>query len=225
MNEVNPWVTVAAACLLTVARTANGQVIDNPFVKASPEIKAVIPREQSVSQADATPAIPRNKQELEQALRGQRAEYQQFQRSVERMISGGSEVAANDREWSDIRTLQWLSRDLQKHVDAGDWNRAADVKQRMQVAIQRSQVVVADAPRRKAEQERAEQERQHRELMAQRERQHKEDMAQRARQNQAIVNQLQYSSASRSSAPTYPVPIRPPTITNGHKSKHRGSSK
>jgi hypothetical protein len=220
MKMAYPWATLAAAWCLTVVSAATGQVIDNPFVKTSPEKNAASQQVQSVSPADATPAIPKTKPEFQQVPGTPRSEYQQFQRSVATMISNGSEVAANDRERSDIRTLQWLSRELQKHVDAGDWNRAAEVKQRMQVAIQRSQVVAADAPRRKAEQE----ERRHRELVAQRERQHQEEMAQSARQNQAIINQLQFSSAAaRSSAPTtYSAPVPPTIINYGYRSRRSG---
>ena len=114
------------------------------------------------------------------------AEYKEFQRSVEKVISTAREVAATDQERNDLRTLEFLLQDIRKHVAAADWTKAADAKRRMQIALQRSEKVAADAPRRKA----AAEQRRHRELVNQRERQHREEMNQRNRQQQELLNEI-----------------------------------
>jgi hypothetical protein len=106
----------------------------------------------------------------------QRAEYREFEKNIEKMISTGREAAANQREQSDLRTLEWLLREFKKQVAAGDSKGADQTMDRMNVALQRSRKVVADAPRRKAERERAEAERRHREEMNQRRQHHRELM-------------------------------------------------
>ena len=114
-----------------------------------------------------------------------------FQGSLETAISIGREVARTERERGDLKTLEFLLCDYKKHVAVGDWSRADEVRGRMQVVIKRNESLVADAARRKAQQERAIRERQHRELMAQRERQHQEQLKKLDRQLQNMLIQLQ----------------------------------
>jgi hypothetical protein len=118
---------------------------------------------------------------------GQSADdYKDLQRSVEKAISGSSGVVASEQERADLKTLQFLLQDLRKQVAASDWKRANETQRKMQIALQRSEKVAADAPRRKA----AEEQRRHRELVQQRERQHREEMNQRNRQQQQLINEI-----------------------------------
>ena len=103
-------------------------------------------------------------------------DYDDFRQSVEKVIADATTAAASDAERADIRTLQFLLRELNQQISAGDWKRAADVKNRMQVALTRSRAVAADGPRRKAEQDRIDAER------AQRERQRQDEKKIRAEQ-------------------------------------------
>jgi hypothetical protein len=112
-----------------------------------------------------------------------RTEYLDFLRSADQTVAAGMAAAASDRERGDLRTVQFLSQELRKQVAAGNWNRAAETKSRMTVALQRSGAVAADAPRRQAEQERLHKQR----VLAAQERARKD----REFQHQQLMNRLQ----------------------------------
>lgn len=115
-------------------------------------------------------------------------EYDDFRQSVEKVISEATSAAASNAERDDIRTLEFLLRELNQQISAGDWKRAAEVKSRMQVALTRSQAVASDGPKRKAEQDRIDTERRQREEQKQRERQKKDEQAIRALQKLDLMN-------------------------------------
>jgi|GEM_PF-6833714 len=157
-------VVAIAALAVCAAGLATSGTAKEPATGATPSVTSVDPRQQ---QAEA------------------------FQSSLETAISIGREVARTEKERGDLKTLEFLLGDYKKHVAAGDWSRADEVRSRMQVVIKRNESLVADAARRKAQQERAIRERQHRELMAQRERQHQEQLKKLDWQVQNMLIQLQ----------------------------------
>jgi len=120
-----------------------------------------------------------------------RQEFSEFAQSVDSTIRGASAVARTQKERGDVRTLQFLLRDLNKHIAAGNWAQATDVRNKMRAALARGGAVAADGPRRVAEQ----QERRHQEQLNQQNRQHQEAMRQRDRIHQEDMlqrYQLQY---------------------------------
>ena len=142
---------------------------------------------------------------------GQSADdYQEFFKSVESIVAKGREVAATQQEQADLRILQWNLGQLKTFVAKGDWTSAEHLKRRMEASLKRGAAVAADAPRRKAARERAEQERRHREVMSQNERQHKELMSEvRNRANPPVI----YTQPRSSYTPVYTP--RTTTVTRG----------
>lgn len=120
--------------------------------------------------------------------RERRREHQEFQNFVEGIVGRSSSAVANERERSDVKTLQWLLRDYRKHIADGNWNRADDVKKRMNVVLQRTESVAVDAPRRHEEEKQKQADRRHRAELKQRERHHREQLQQRERQFQELRN-------------------------------------
>lgn len=115
-----------------------------------------------------------------------RSEFSRFANSVQKTIEQGTAVARNNKERQDFRTLEFLLRDLNKSINSGDWAKAAQLQDKMKVALHRGGIVSSDAPRRKAEEERIQRERDR----AQRERHHREQMSQRSQQHQELMNRL-----------------------------------
>ena len=148
---------------------------------------------------EGTKAAPAGQQLTTVDPRQQQAE--EFQSSLETAISVGREVARTEKERGDLKTLEFLLGDYKKHVADGDWSRADEVRSRMQVVITRNGSLVADAARRKAQQERLMRERQHRELMAQRERHHREQMLRIDRRTQDLLIRLQLQPGVRIGVP------------------------
>lgn len=118
--------------------------------------------------------------------REKQTEFSEFRRQVAQMIQQGSAAAQSKREQDDFKVLQFLLRDLDRYIASAEWDKAGLVRDRMKISLQRAGWVVQDAPRRKAEQERLQFERE----QAQRERQHREQMRQRERQHQELMNRL-----------------------------------
>lgn len=115
----------------------------------------------------------------------------EYAERIEKIIKEAHEVAVTDQEKADLRILEWNLKEFKKFAAKKDFKSAAYVKKRMQASLPRSTSVATDAPRRKAEWERAERERQHREIVRQNERNHQELMNQlRIQQQQDIINQL-----------------------------------
>ena len=135
-------------------------------------------------------------------------DYDDFRQSVEKVIADATTAAASDAERGDIRTLQFLLRELNQQISAGDWKRAADVKNRMQVALTRSRAVAADGPRRKAEQDRIDAERAQREERKQRERQRQDEKTIRALNKLDIMNRPDLMNRPSCQKPAR-YPLRP----------------
>ena len=114
------------------------------------------------------------------------AEYKDFGREVAQVISKMKEVAENDRERSDLRTIEFLLRDYNQAVAARTWGKADLVKKRMYVSLTRGSAVAAEAGKRKADRKRAVSERRHRQVMRQKERHHRETM----QKQQELINRL-----------------------------------
>jgi hypothetical protein len=119
------------------------------------------------------------------------AEYKDFGREVAQVVSAMKEVAASDREQSDLRAIEFLLRDYNQAVAAKNWREADLAKERMRVSLIRGGAVAAEAGKRKADQARADTERRHREVMQQRERQHREAME----KQQELINRVQADHA------------------------------
>ena len=71
-------------------------------------------------------------------------DYDDFRQSIEKVIADATTAAASDAERGDIRSLQFLLRELNQQISAGDWKRAADVKGRMQVALTQQDELLAE---------------------------------------------------------------------------------
>lgn len=119
-------------------------------------------------------------------------EYRDFGRYVAQVIGKMKEVAVGNRERSDLRALEFLLRNYNQAVSAGDLRQADRVKQKMRVYLIRGGVVASDAARRKADRVRADAERRHREEMRQRERQHQEAM----KKQQELINRIRINQYS-----------------------------
>jgi hypothetical protein len=113
-------------------------------------------------------------------------DYKEYGREVAQVISKMKTVAETPRERNDLRALEFLLRDYNKHVSQKNWRQADLVRDKMSVPLSRGGVVASNANKRLQDRERAEANRRHQEAMRQRERQHQEAM----RKQDAILNQM-----------------------------------
>ena len=115
-----------------------------------------------------------------------RQEFEDFERTVWQIVKEGNQVAEGSLERTDLQALRYHLKGLKRAIAERNWDLASDIRDRMSIALHRSQRVADDAQRRLNERKRRDEERRHREEMQQRERQHREQL----RQQQAILNQM-----------------------------------
>ena len=149
MKNVYLWVTLAVFCWLAGAPIANGQVIHNPFIKASPKKNPPAPRVQRVTQADSTLARLKIKQDLEQTL-------SDLYRLEHDLAERGRIWAESEAEWTDIRIVESNLNKAVTHFAASashweaeqytDWlrccNEAADVMGRSRPQVSRIEQMI-----------------------------------------------------------------------------------
>lgn len=147
-------ILTAIGCLSGIS-IANGQVVENPFVKASPKKNAAKQWAPRVVQMNASLALVENKQKLERALND-------LYRMSNNTAARGRIWAENNDDWTDIRIVESNLAKAAKHFAAGaahweaaryadwhrEWTQAGDVMGRSLPQLQRIEQMIDHRRRR-----------------------------------------------------------------------------